>query len=366
MSHLTGSWARISCAAYCLVCLSFGDSLAQGKPSGADELKAALIREKATLEQQTKEFNADCGIVSSRDRAKVDECSARHERLVAKRRKYNEDFAAFESRQAELNGVELAGRIRRIEVPPPIPPRDVAIGWGELAPGDELTRKVILGSEAGVAVLHIVGTIGGSALPARIILAVGKTVIAAEDAADVYLVRQNETYERALGYLRDGGTRLEFARIVRAVKEERPIGEHASVDMVRAARALLDPKLGNSGLRIAWDALFTPEAKRAALTQASIELGGEIVGGVVEQTMLRVLASQRPAYQAARTALVEAREALGRAQTVEAQAAVREAVKLANLKIAGTFRTFHPEARTIAHFESIFVKHSEEEYRGQK
>ncbi len=51
----------------------------------------------------------------------------------------------------------------------------------------------------------------------------------------------------------------------------------ADEDMVRAARAILDPILGSGGARIAWDAMLSPEATAAMVRKACLETGGELV-----------------------------------------------------------------------------------------
>src|SRR5206468_898834 len=106
---------------------------------------------------------------------------------------------------------------------------------------DHTSKNVILGAEFGVAVADIFGKIGNSPLNGtKLIFVVGNTFIAAENGADVYLVKRLETYEKALKWLKDGERRREFTPIVRALREHKPIPENASIEMVRVAQAILD------------------------------------------------------------------------------------------------------------------------------
>lgn len=257
--------------------------------------------------------------------------------------------------------------IKNIQVPPPILAEEAAITFGQIAPGDHSSKNIILGAEVGVAVADVFGKIGTSPLiGTKLIFAAGKTFIAAENGADVYLVKQNDTYEKALRYLKDDATRQDFTAIVRTIKEHRPISENASIEMVRAAQAILDPKLGNSGKRIAWDAMLSPEARNAALTQACIELGGEIIGQASEKIVARLMAQRMPAFTEATEYLSKARVALQRVEDPAAHASLKEAIKQANETITKTYHTVHPGSAGMEHVTSIFTKHKEEEFREKK
>jgi hypothetical protein len=256
--------------------------------------------------------------------------------------------------------------IRKIQVPPPIPPEDAAIAFGELAPNDVTSKRVLEGLEQGIAVVSLKGTLGGVLLPGKLILATGKTFIAAENAADLYLVSQNDIYEQALRYLKDENTRMKFTGIIRSMKEGKPVGEDASIGMVRAAQAILDPKRGNSGTRIAWDAMFSREACRAAVTQASIEMGGMIMGEAVGMAANRVLAAQQPAFREATDFLTHARVVLGKTKDPKTVDAVMAAVRQANEMIGSTFVTTAPPAHLIGETSGLFFKAAIEEHVEKK
>ena len=255
--------------------------------------------------------------------------------------------------------------VQRIRVPPPIPPQDVAIDFGQLTT-DNMTHFQQTVLEIGVGVFDVVYGLGRAAHPAKIIFATGKTVIAAADGADVYLVKQTELYEEASKYLKDSKTRLRFTELVRNIKANKPLPEDANVQMVRAAYAILDPKLGNSGTRIAWDAMFSPEASRAALTQACIELGGEVLGGSALKLARRVTAVQTPAYIKATKKLIKARKKLGKTKSPRARAKLQKVIYAANKKIENTFQTTdlgEKSEKTIESSLNIFFKYNEESFR---
>lgn len=241
----------------------------------------------------------------------------------------------------------LAG-IHKIKVPPPILPQDAALSFGQLVP-DEKSKQIILGSEVGVAGIDVFMRVGGAApLPTKLLFATGKTFIAAENGADVYIVKQNETYEKALAYLKDAKQRQKFSEIVRDVRENKPLPEDASIDMARAAQAILDPKLGNSGIHIAWDAMLSPEARHAALTQACIELAGHVAGEASKTVFKGIVAVQQPAFQEASDFLSHARVALEQTQDPKAIESLHIAIDQANKMIAASYHVSEPAGRAAA------------------
>jgi methionine-rich copper-binding protein CopC len=78
------------------------------------------------------------------------------------------------------------------------------------------------------------------------------------------------------------------------MRQNRSLPASADPAMVKAARAITDPKLGNSGASIAWDSMTSPEALSAMFRKASIEIGSEIIsskaeGLLVDQNKRKVL-----------------------------------------------------------------------------
>ena len=269
-----------------------------------------------------------------------------------------------------LSDQEIAAIVRgiqKIQVPPPILPEEATIGIWRLAPRDVTSERVLFGTEAGVATAAVTLTIGEHSLPyVKLIVGTGKTVIAAEEAADVYLIKQNGVYEKALRYLKDESRRKEFTGLVRALKEHRPIPESANIDMVRTAQAILDPKLGNSSVRIAWNAMLSPEAARAAMTQACIQLGGEILGAAGARAFEHVRAARSPAFREAEDFLEHAAVAIKKVSDPAAKESLRVAIEQANQVIASTYQAMAPTARGLESAISIYSSHTLEEARTER
>jgi len=252
----------------------------------------------------------------------------------------------------------LAG-IRKIKVPPPVPPEDALLSFGQLVP-DEKSKRIIAGAEFGVAMFEIAGTLGKANIASKVLFSSFKTLIAAENGADVYIVKQNETYEMALAYLKNAKERQKFVEIVRDVRESKPLPEDASIEMARAAQAILDPKLGNSGMHIAWDAMLSPEARHAALTQACIELAGHAVGTAAEAAVGRIVKAQQPAFQEASDFLSHARVALQQVQDPKAIEALHIAVFRANRMIAASYHVAEPVGIGAGHVGYSLFTHKAE------
>lgn len=340
-----------------------------------EKKKAELLKQRDLLKAKVKKHNQKCRGISP-DSPLVEECKGEQKALQAEVDKYAASVKQFKTEVVEAGASvplhedsefpdidRMLLGVQRIRVPPPIPPQDAVIGVGQLAPNDKTSKRVLQGLEGGVATLDIIGRLGSVALPAKLILVAGKSFIAAENAADVYLVKKTELYEQASAYLKDPKTRLRFTEIVRNIKANKPVPEDANIEMLRAAKAILDPKLGNSGMRIAWDAMLSPGACNAALTKACIELGGVALGGSVKISK-RIMTIQNPAYLNATTTLTKARRALEKTKNAEAKVKLRRIIKEANEKIEGTYRVSPPEKFAGWSLDTLF-KHTEEDLRGE-
>jgi hypothetical protein len=188
--------------------------------------------------------------------------------------------------------------LRNIDVPPPIPASSVAMSWKSLTEkhGPGVLDKT---GEFGFLAWDLLARPGrGTPLQCKVLLIAGKTFIAGEDGAYVHLVKQDRVYEQALGFLRDPATTRQFAELVRDFRETGTASSSADPAMLRAARALTDPKLGSSGMSIAWDAMLSPEARAAMVRKACLEVGSELMGQGTEG-LLRDLTRQRSLYEAA-------------------------------------------------------------------
>jgi hypothetical protein len=166
----------------------------------------------------------------------------------------------------------LVRQLDGIAVPSPLP-SNVSVKFSRRPETDEKSARVLAGLEDGIAVLQVSTELFAKIdVPVTMIMAAGKSFIAAEDAADIYLIKEEALYRQASGYLRNPETRLGFTAIVRTIKEGKPLPAGANAEMVAAARAILDPKLGNSAFRIAGNALLSPEARSAAVSKFLIAL----------------------------------------------------------------------------------------------
>lgn len=89
---------------------------ARENESGAARLEVLLEEQRVEIERDRKLFNSDCGIVSSKETAKIEECRARHEDIRRRMGKYNADLDAFLQRRAAIEEIEsqLAVIDRRI------------------------------------------------------------------------------------------------------------------------------------------------------------------------------------------------------------------------------------------------------------
>jgi len=203
--------------------------------------------------------------------------------------------------------MKIAQGLDAIKVPPPIPGKEASLSWKQLY----LNNKAMLNaSDYVLDTWELAGTLGeGGSLTCKVILIGGKTFIAGEEGAYVHLVKQDKVYEDALRYLKDSAKSKQFVALVRALKEKGTIPESADPEMLKAARAILDPKLGSSGAQIAWDAMLSPEARAAMVRKASMEVGVELVSSGT-QGLLYDLTKRKEVYQAARLEREEARKML--------------------------------------------------------
>jgi len=217
---------------------------------------------------------------------------------------------AWEEQITNPQIAKLMRDLRAIDVPPPLRRERVAMSWKKL-PADYGAAALDQGSDAGFLLWDLFGKIGVEApvLHCKVILIAGKVFIAGEDGAYVHLIKRDEVFEEALGYLKDPATTRKFAELVRDLRETGRAPSSAGEDMVRAARAIIDPSLGSSGTRIAWDAMLSPEATAAMVRKACLEAGGELVSTGTEG-LLRDLTRQKGLYEAARLERRKARELL--------------------------------------------------------
>lgn len=190
-------------------------------------------------------------------------------------------FNVISERKAEKftnSQLEKIGKnLNKIRVPPPIPQSEVSLSSGQSTTGKAVMNESM---DVGVLAMDLLAKVGDNApfYVKLLLVAPGRTFIAGEDGAYAHLVKQDAIYEDALRYLKDPSTRREFAKLIRDVKEGKYASSNpADGNMLRAARAINDPLLGSSGVRIAWDAMMSPEAKAAMARKACLEIGATLV-----------------------------------------------------------------------------------------
>lgn len=261
------------------------------------------------------------------------------------------DSQGAASKEAQIVKLRNDTQSLKIKVPPPMLDAQFSV---QLQPEDQKSKYILLGTDIGVAVaecraLRIAGK-GFTIIP-TMILATGRTFIAMEDAADVYLVKRGAVYDQALRWLKDKNKAPVFSKVIQAVRENKPLPTVVPEEMVSTAKAILDPKLGNSATRIAWNAMWSPEAKAALVKNACIELGSSIMGKGVEGVTKSVLAERNSVFKAALEKIKKA-EALKRATTDPLQIEyLDEVIKNANdimgksyvVKVAGVTVPFLTE-----------------------
>jgi hypothetical protein len=255
----------------------------------------------------------------------------------------------------------LQTRLDAIQVPPPIPSDEAEFAFCK-SKEDPQTEAVLTFTDAGAAVLDVMGKIGGREFPTfGLIVITGKTLIDAEDAADVYIVKRDAVYDQALAYLKDKSTREVFAKLVTAVRTRQPISENTSVKMLAAAQAVADPTLNDKDhdWQDALWAMQSPPARRAALTRLLIEGAAAVTGEAMDNMMSNVIhATQAPAYEEANLILKKANRALASPHPLspDAQIFLRGLIDRSNKVIASAYRTEIPRAMAKEADKILFDK----------
>lgn len=167
----------------------------------------------------------------------------------------------------------IAKSLNSIKVPSPIPSADASINWSVVA---EQTSRMDGAVDYGMLALDIFGKIGSKHTVFKLIVMGSKTLIAGEDGALLFATRRNETYEKALKYLKDPATTRTFAYMVKDLKEKGTTQIRSNPDMFEAARAVASPSVGKTH-KLVLDAFLSPEARTAMLKKACLEIGAEYV-----------------------------------------------------------------------------------------
>jgi len=209
----------------------------------------------------------------------------------------------------------MARRLAGVVPPPPMPPDEVALDWKKVYLND---NRLMNTADVVIAAWEITGVLGKSiSLPCKALLIGGKSFIAGEDGAYMYLVKKDGDYDAALAYLKDPARAPKFARLVQQIRQNRPVASDADPAMVQAARTVTDAGAASTAA-VVWDAMTSKEALGAMLRKAAIEVGVEVLspstGGLLaDQAERKVL------FDAVRQERNLARKMLQDAATTEAQ-----------------------------------------------
>jgi len=250
---------------------------------------------------------------------------------------------------------KLVAGISTIKVPPPIPPGEASVRFGQIPDDDIKSAMVLLGMDMGTAVIDVTGRVAGrTLLPLKAIIVSGKIFIAAEDGADVYLTKKMEIYEAALTYLRKPATARKFTAIVRVLKEKKPLPEDADITMVRAAQAISNPNLGGHTSRLVWNALTSPEARNAALTRATLEAYGFIIGDATKKTVNSILVQRSSEYRKAADFVQRVTPYWKKTQIEAQKVPLSVAIEHANEVMAGAFTTYEPLGKAAGTINAFY------------
>lgn len=210
---------------------------------------------------------------------------------------------------ANITDPEVAIYARRLDsvVPPlPIPAKEVALNWKQIYLNDD---RLMDTTDVVVAGWEMTGVLGESiSIPIKILMIGGKSFIAGENAAYMYLVKKDADYDAALAYLKNPAQAQKFARLVQDVQQSRPVPATTDPAMVNAARAITDPKLGDTG-KMVWDAMTSKDALVAMVRKATIEVGTEMLSPSTEG-LLPDEAERKAMFDSVRLERNEARKLL--------------------------------------------------------
>jgi len=249
-------------------------------------------------------------------------------------------------------GDDLKRRADRLRVPPPISPSQAKVDFRLTDPD---ASRLQTATDVVLAGFEVTGKLaGGASILAKVVLIVGKVGIAGADGAMIYAVRQDALYGQALAYLKDAATRGGFTELTRAIRAGAPLPPGADPEMVRAAQAVCDRMQGNGTADPTWQALMSPEAKRAMLTRAYLEVAGEVAGKTAESVVGTLEATRGPVADEAIQILAQAEQSYKAAANPRERALVVKAVRRANEVLARAFEAGEVTGRTAGAVASIF------------
>ena len=235
--------------------------------------------------------------------------------------------AAGQPTIAEIDSISTEVASLKAKVPPPL--EDVTLTVKE-DPLLETAETLMSLWEAG-------GTIGSKVIPpAKVLFIAYKTIIAGADQANIYLIRQDDVFNKANKYLKNPATAGQFAELMRSIRTNSNIPASTDPEMLIAARAVSDPKV-NSVSGVFWDAMISREAMTAMVCKAMVESGKELLGAGAGG-ILGDLTQRKEIYESTRIARNKALNALKYTKDPEKIEALEAIVKRSNEIIEGIYR----------------------------
>jgi len=197
--------------------------------------------------------------------------------------------AAWAATITDPQAAVYAHRLASFVPPMPISEKEVSLNCKMIYMNG---NKVLKDTDYAITALQVAGVLGEFNVAGKILMMSTKTFIAGENGAYMYLVRRDKDFDAAAAFLKNPDQAQTFAHLVDDLRKNRPLPPSANPAMVQAARAIIDPRLGNNNWGIAWDAMSSPEAVSAMLRQAWIEAASELANTGVGAMNNGVFASQ--------------------------------------------------------------------------
>lgn len=242
--------------------------------------------------------------------------------------------AAWDANITDPTVAPIAKRLNRVVPPLPILTEQVNLSWKDIYLAEDRLANT---TDLVIAGWEMTGTLSGSLCsPYKIVLIAGKTVIAGEDGAYLHLVKDEENYDAALRFLKNPEQRQTFARLVQDIRENRPLPASANADMVKAARAITDPKLGNSAESIAFDAMLSKEAVSAMFRKVLVEVASQKLSDKFGE-VTKDLMNRKAVFDAVRLERQQAMRALAQTTDPDRAAQLKTVIEQANRKSAATY-----------------------------
>jgi len=266
----------------------------------------------------------------------------------------NSNFAGTNQVSMDSQIAKITSSIDSIQVPPPLSPKDVSLSWEEISLSKDHSEAMLQVGDLSLLAWDMAGKIGSKInFPCKVLMIAGKTFIAGEDGAYVSLIEKDKAYDDALQYLKNPATSKRFAELVRDMKEGR---FYFSFDsrMVRAAKAVNDPKNGSGGMELAWDSMLSPQAKAAMARKACMEIGAELVSTGTEG-LVKELTERKELFEAARIDRKQAQSLLKQATDPSEKAQLMNAIEKTENIMENTYKIQEAGPKALGAIEGIYL-----------